>query len=1208
MAGKKRVNDEAFENMVEGSFRTAQQEEEDDDMDDELAHLAESEETLRQKLDSVAAAPAVMSPRLSSTSLLGEEIDEGGNEGDHDSTEEDAEAITQHQQHGQGEPRSNDRPTGNRDILMSQFSEHQLAELKSLIIEEFKRETDASPPRAQDRDYKDKAVTGAHQSETPVFSSGIDAFSDEEEAQNCVSRENAQADKDEIFEPMKDTFSLMFICNIKSIGFAYSGFFFALQVSILVLIGFNTLTNAPDGNPLNVPVRIGFDVVLAQGLALFVSLIAQSDFMATFVLINVKYDNTVVSLFEEATRTKWIISNICRFFVGVFSIAISFIFIVQSITVIELFFNFAAVQFVSELDNIAFQLAYRGFVLIGDLEQTTRKLISQVQFRQTTKKLAFPCTKIRIPVKWPFLIVHAVILYSAWFVFWSKQATGQYLQSYLKSQGCQSFDVHFGTKVSNLCSKRSCPIGIHVLPYGPFSGIYELYRDNRGTFVFQAGRPVYYQRNIEFGEEDHPGMFSYCKSEKAWVFTINNVTKAERDECNWLLRSPETEAFLLADAPMTGWSIWTNDELVLADPHFELSCEECESDDDCNYNGSCEKNICVCDPSWKGNSCQTYVDCSTLRSEFSFSNPINTHPNEYRANFLHLEGIVYNERPVYYSYTVNEPIEILFYSDGRFNVIEREGFDINPILGVQDHDLTILRDYVDKFYSVMIDSNKVEFYVNGYPDVTNTLTFVSTFTTATTPDSVDVTWRDDWPTNGTTIDFSCLSSYLQYVCQTFQVDFNESIWNELPNGPFSDFYEVSIDRLGTFEWKGNRPLYYQLNKNGGKFSYCESEEAWVFTINGVNGTSSDKCNWLLRSPKTKEYSLGDVPTTEWSFWNEDNTLVSADLVFQLSCGECTLLLRDDCTMSSGNQGIPVAVSGNGFKNAIRSYLKSGKSTYGNKISCWDVSKVTDMTGAFYSLSFFNEPLCGWDVSSVTDMRDMSAFTNLFNQDISSWDVSSVTSMNAMFASASAFDKNISSWDCSSVTFMQFMFESASVFNQDVSSWDVSRVKGMARMFSETNVFNQPISSWDVSSVTNMGHMFHHALVFNQDISSWNVSSVTRMRVMFYGANVFDQDISSWDVSSVTDMGFMFHTADAFDQDISSWDVLSVTDMTNMFMETYAFNQDLCDWEVKTPSLSIVDGMFQSSACPQKGSPTLASPGGTTANPNPGPFCHACTTP
>eukprot|EP00978_Attheya_sp_CCMP212_P010776 scaffold26246_cov28-Attheya_sp.AAC.1 len=990
------LNDKAFENMVGGSFRmpnsgsvavtaAAQQEEEDDDMDDELEHLAECEEVLRQELNSIplAAAPAVTSPCLSSASLLGEDIDEGGNEGDHDSTEEDAE----------------------------------VAELKSLLFpEKFKRESAAAPPRDQDP--------------PPVSSS-----SDEEEANKSVSTENTQADEDKIFEPMKDTFSLMFICNIKSLGFAYSIVFFALQVAILSLIIYNILNNATKGNPLNIPVDTSLDVVWAQVLALFVSLITQSDFMATFDLINVKYDDTVLSLFEGATRTKWIVSNICRFIVGVFSVAISFILIVQSITVIELFFNFAAVQFVSDLDNIAFQLAYKGYMVMGDLEQTTRKLINHVQFRQR-KMIAFPPTKIRIPVKWlrlSMFLVHAVILYSAWFVVRYRQATGQYLQSYLQS-GCQSFDVHFGGEVWNV------PESTVELPYGLFSGIYEIYYDSsRGK---GGGRPVYYQPNIEIGDRSHPGKFSYCKSEKAWVFTIDGVEKAFSDECNWLLRSPETEAYSLGEAPTTGWSIWTDNAFTIADPHFEFSCGEwCKSDVECSYlHGSCEKKICVCDPPWTGRSCQTFVDCSILRSElFSSNGGVINKISSYdsRANFfLHLEGIAYKERPVYYSYMVNKPLGVLFYSDNRYYVIEREGFDIDPILGVQDNDLTKLRNYFDTVQSVMVNETKVEFYVNGFLDVNSILTFVSELTIATTPLSWDVNWRDDWPTNGTTIDFSCLPLYLKSdsVCQTFQVHFEESISKELPNGQFSGFYNTSRDSPRNFERKGKRPIYYQRNKNGGQFSYCESEEAWVFTINGVNSTSSDKCNWLLRSPKTREYSLGDVPMTGWSFWNEDGASVSADLIFQLSCGECASL--HDCTMSSGNGGVPVDVNGRDFQSTIASYMKSGKSTYGNKISCWNVGEVTDMSAAFKSLPTFNEPLC-WDVSSVTDMTEMFAYASCFNQDISSWDVSSVTSMYSMFVYNLAFNQDIiSSWNVSSVTNMTSMFgdNQFQAVNKNVSAY------------------------------------------------------------------------------------------------------------------------------------------------------------------------------
>eukprot|EP00978_Attheya_sp_CCMP212_P016980 scaffold44917_cov89-Attheya_sp.AAC.2 len=1071
--------------------------------------------------------------------------------------------------------------------------EEEVAELKSLLFPEtLKREMDTSPP----------------QSETHVSSSGIDAFSDEEEAQNDVSRENAQAE-DGIFEPMKDSFSLMFICNIKSLGFAYSVFFFTLQVAILVLISINVLLDAPDGNPLNVPVGTSLDVVWAQVLALFVSLITQSDFMATFDLVNFKYDDTVLSLFEGATHTKWIFSNICRFFVGVLSIAISFILIVQSTTVIELFFNFAAVQFVSELDNIAFHLAYKGYMVIGDLEKTTRKLINQVQFRQR-KMVAFPCTKRRIPVKWlrmSIFLVHAVILYSAWSVVRYKQATGQYLHSI-----CQSFDVNFGDKVSNLCTEDSCffynitdPKNVPELPYGPFSGIYEVYHKSRFTFEWKGGRPVYYKRNIEIGDGSHPGKFSYCRSEKAWVFTIDGVRKIFKDECNWLLRSPKTAAYSLGDVPTTGWSIWTDDALAPADPHFELSCGECASDVDCSYvHGSCQKKTCVCFDSWTGRNCQTSVDvdCTTLHSELSLSNGgvTKTSPNDSKA-FLHLEGIAYKERPVFYSYTVNMPIEILFYSDGRFNVIEREGFDIDPTLGVQDNDLAKLRDYFENVHSVVVDSNKVAFYVNGYLDAKNTLTFVSEFTTAMVPHSGNVKWRDDWPTNGTTLHVSCLSLYLKSVCQYFEARFDERLWNQctedsctfynetdstsaavLSYGHFSDIYEVSRDSRGSFEWKGRRPVYYQRNiefekgSHPGKFSYCESEEAWVFTINNVTKAESDECNWLLRSPKTEAYSLGDAPRTGWSI-SLNHASVPSYHLFQFTCGECQL--RHNCTVSSGNRGVPVDANGIDFKNAIQSYLSSGNSSYGTKISCWDVSKVTDMSRAFESLSNFNEPLC-WAVSSVTDMR-------------------------FMFRMANAFDQNIAFWDVSSVTNMGAMFDHATAFNQDVSSWDVSSIKGMGRMFWGATAFNRDISSWNVSSVTTMLYMFYSADVFNQDLSSWNVANVINMGSMFSQATAFNQDVSSWDVSSVRNMYMMFFGATAFNQDLSSWNVANVIFMWSMFSQATAFNQNLCDWAVKTPFLSDVTCMFESTTCPYNATPMLASPGGTSANPHPGPFCHDC---
>ena len=242
---------------------------------------------------------------------------------------------------------------------------------------------------------------------------------------------------------------------------------------------------------------------------------------------------------------------------------------------------------------------------------------------------------------------------------------------------------------------------------------------------------------------------------------------------------------------------------------------------------------------------------------------------------------------------------------------------------------------------------------------------------------------------------------------------------------------------------------------------------------------------------------------------------------------------------------------------------------------WDVSNVTDMSGAFFEKTQFNGDISDWNVSSVTNMRSMFETAYAFNKDIGSWDVSSVTDMYNMFYIAEAFNKDIGSWDVRNVTDMNGMFWNATAFNQDIGSWVVSKVTTMTYMFGRyypvANAFNQNIGSWDVSSVTDMRYMFSGASSFNQNIGTWNVSSVTDMFGMFYGASSFDGDISTWDVRNVTDMTTMFEGASAFNQDIGAWDVSSVTDMRYMFQGASAFNQDIGAWDVS--SVTDMTSMF-----------------------------------
>jgi hypothetical protein len=173
----------------------------------------------------------------------------------------------------------------------------------------------------------------------------------------------------------------------------------------------------------------------------------------------------------------------------------------------------------------------------------------------------------------------------------------------------------------------------------------------------------------------------------------------------------------------------------------------------------------------------------------------------------------------------------------------------------------------------------------------------------------------------------------------------------------------------------------------------------------------------------------------------------------------TLSCQSQCQNVTGT---PVNVTGSALNKAIEEYLLSpSDSPYGSVINCWDVSQVTDMSGAF-AISSFDGPLNCWDVSSVTDMGSMFHKALWFNQDIGSWDVSSVKDFSSMFDEARSFNQNIGSWNVSSARRMTFMFYLATDFNQNLCEWgekvDVTQLDA-AFMFQFSYCDNDVTPTW-----------------------------------------------------------------------------------------------------------------------------------------------------
>jgi len=108
------------------------------------------------------------------------------------------------------------------------------------------------------------------------------------------------------------------------------------------------------------------------------------------------------------------------------------------------------------------------------------------------------------------------------------------------------------------------------------------------------------------------------------------------------------------------------------------------------------------------------------------------------------------------------------------------------------------------------------------------------------------------------------------------------------------------------------------------------------------------------------------------------------------------------TLCQDHVGDPIDVSGVDFADVVSLYLDGnstnatdGNITDGNSteneaaliygdMECWDVSEVTDMSGAFAYQEEFNIGIECWDVASVTDMSNMFLEASSFNQNLNVW--------------------------------------------------------------------------------------------------------------------------------------------------------------------------------------------------------------------------------
>jgi len=114
-----------------------------------------------------------------------------------------------------------------------------------------------------------------------------------------------------------------------------------------------------------------------------------------------------------------------------------------------------------------------------------------------------------------------------------------------------------------------------------------------------------------------------------------------------------------------------------------------------------------------------------------------------------------------------------------------------------------------------------------------------------------------------------------------------------------------------YDTVGQRPRYYETNKDeSGDFfkstipaelKYCQDIESWVLTHPNIrtslNPGKANKCNWLVRSERTEEFDLEELPRKNWIMWHGQ---MEKDYDISVSCAEVSvfgmeLLLRHHIT-------------------------------------------------------------------------------------------------------------------------------------------------------------------------------------------------------------------------------------------------------------------------------------------------------------------------
>ena len=437
----------------------------------------------------------------------------------------------------------------------------------------------------------------------------------------------------------EDTFSFIIYSRVCSRAFFLAILVFSFQVAVYALLAYDITDLTNEINPFKLPVNVEMPVRIAEAFAIVVAVITQDDVQQALNLMRDGYDqdpmnhSSLDQTFPKATKAKWILSIFLRAFEGFFGLALTFLLIMQSTTVLDLLLNFLAMEFVSQLDDVVFVLTRAGFF---------GRTLSE-----GAKKMSDEDTPYKVSVSWTasfaaatYFIILSVAFFACWWIIRTKQVSGEFL--------CQQIFAQFGDEV--------------VPMLGAFTGLFSRHTNSYGNRLSYI--------------DDRVGgaLLAYCLEQKRW--TLSLVT--DNDPCTWIAASDETIDFDVLTTATSQWVVKDAAKGILPlSQHFLICQDHMHIDNLCGKYGNRiigdedDKYDCKCKRGRYGLRCEYKEPCQKM--EISQGQGYNngfvkrggTNSSYFASTFYLLEGAEAYNHPVYTSLLGNDQDVVVTLGDNQ---------------------------------------------------------------------------------------------------------------------------------------------------------------------------------------------------------------------------------------------------------------------------------------------------------------------------------------------------------------------------------------------------------------------------------------------------------------------------------------------------------------------------------------------------------------